>query len=160
MKRLIALFLALVCVFGLVACSANDNENSKSQTEIKNNSATENNDAPVPAPTENDAEYGCLQELADTYGFPIYFKRLEGMNLITIEISENSAKREWLSNDGKVVHDNLEWSIVYNHLIIDGDWQEEFTVDVETGRATSTLDETEYDIIIYNEEGNPIQFAD
>ena len=159
MKKLMALVLALVCVLGLVACSANDNDDSKSQTEIKNNPATENNDVTAPSSTENEAEYGCLKELVDIYGFPIYFKRLEGMNLITVEISENSANREWLSNDGKVVHDNLKWSIVDNHLVIDGDWKEEFTVDVETGRAISTLDETEYHIVIYNEEGNSVNFV-
>lgn len=158
MKKLIALFLALVCVLGLVACSANDNENSKSQTEIKNNPATENNDAPVPAPTENETEYGCLQELVDTYGFPICLRMTEGMELTEIEISENTAERVWMSNNEHTVHENLMWSIDGNHLVISGDWEEEFSINAETGRAVSALNGKEYKIVIYDEDGNPAFF--
>ena len=154
MKKLIALFLALVCVLGLVACSSNDNGDSKEQTEINNNRTTENTDVTAPTSTENDAEYGCLQELVDTYGFPIDLRMTEGMEITTIELSENSAEREWMSNNEKIVHDNLTWSIVDNHLVIDGDWEEEFTVNVESGHAVSALDGKDYKIIIYDKDGN------
>ena len=158
MKKLIALSLALVCVLGLVACSANDNENSKSQTEIKNNPSTESNDVIAPSPTANKTEYGCLQELVDTYGFPIYLRMTEGMEITKIELSENSAERVWMSNNEKIVHDNLTWSIVDNHLVIDGDWEEEFTVNVESGHAVSALDGKDYKFIIYDVNGNPAFF--
>ena len=154
MKKLVAFVLALVCVLGLVACSSNDNGDSKEQTEINNNRTTENTDVTAPTSTENDAEYGCLQELVDTYGFPIDLRMTEGMEISTIELSENSAEREWMSNNEKIVHDNLTWSIVDNHLVIDGDWEEEFTVNVESGHAVSALDGKDYKIIIYDKDGN------
>ena len=158
MKKLVAFVLALVCVLGLVACSSNDNGDSKEQTEINNNRTTENTDVTAPTSTENDAEYGCLQELVDTYGFPIYLRMTEGMERTKIELSENSAERVWMSNNEKIVHDNLTWSIVDNHLVIDGDWEEEFTVNVESGHAVSALDGKDYKIIIYDEDGNPAFF--
>lgn len=153
MKKLIALF-ALVCVLGLVACTANNNENSKSQTEIKNNPSTESNDVIAPSPTANDTEYGCLQELVDTYRFPICLRMTEGMVVTKIELSENSAERVWMSNNERTVHENLMWSIDGNHLVISSDWEEGFTVNVETGRAVSALDGKEYKIVIFDEEGN------
>ena len=162
MKKMIMLVIATICVLGLTACSKTNNDISTPQTDISNNTTVEVNDNDISEPphTQDDTQFGCLQELVDSYGFPIYFKRLEGMNLITVEISENSAKREWKSNDGIIVHDNLKWSIIDNHLLLDGEWKEDFTLNVETGRAVSTLDETEYEIVIYNKEGNPINFAD
>ena len=158
MKKLVAFVLALVCVLGLVACSSNDNGDSKEQTEINNNRTTENTDVTAPTSTENDVEYGCLQELVDTYGFPIDLRMTEGMEITTIELSENSAERVWMSNNEKIVHDNLTWSIVDNHLVIDGDWEEEFTVNVESGHAVSALDGKDYKIIIYDKDGNSAFF--
>ena len=156
MKKLVAFVLALVCVLGLVACSSNGNEDSKEQTEINNNRTTENTDVTAPTSTENDAEYGCLQALVDTYGFPIYFKDLEGMNLITVEISEDSANREWKSNDGIIVHENLKWGIADNHLIISGDWKEEYVINVDTWQVVSALDGKEYEIVIYDKNGDVV----
>lgn len=156
MKKLIVLVLALVCVLGLVACSANDNEDSKTQTEINNNPTMESNNASVPAPTEDDAEFGCLQELVDFYGLPICLRMTEGMELTKVEISEDYATRYWTSSlsNSPTLHENLTWSIDDNHLVICGDWEEEFTINVDTWCAVSALDGKEYKIVIYDENGD------
>lgn len=160
MKKTLALVLLIVFVLGLTACSTANNDISKPQSDPTNNPATEVKDTVVSEPpyVQNDATYGCLQGLVETYGFPICLRMTEGMEITTIELSENSAEREWMSNNEKIVHDNLTWSIVDNHLVIDGDWEEEFTVNVESGHAVSALDGKDYKIIIYDEDGNPAFF--
>lgn len=162
MEKTLALVLLIVFVLGLTACSTTNNDISKPLSDPTNNPPTEVKDKVDSEPpyAQNDATYGCLQGLVETYGFPICLRMTEGMELTKIEISENTAERVWMSNNERTVHENLMWSVDGNHLVISGDWEEEFAVNVETGRAVSTLNEAEYEIIIYNEKGNPIQYCD
>ena len=99
--------------------------------------------------------YGTLQEIVDRYGFPIHLRMTEGMELTEIILSESSATREWMSSlvTGSILHENLSWSISGNNLIIYGEWEESFTIDIMAGRARSKTDGKEYRIVTYDDDG-------
>ncbi len=100
-------------------------------------------------------EYGIFQEVVDSYGFPFYLRYTEGMSLTKIYIFEDNAEREWIhSLEDPAHHDNLTWELKGNTLEISGDWNESFTVNMDTGIVTSLSDGKEYRLIVYDENGD------
>ena len=149
MKKLIALLcLVTVCIF-LCACDCD------SKSKLSNGSDVPNQTTMQPLPTVSGPKYGVLQEIVDSYGFPIYFRMTEGMELTEIILSESMATREWMSSlvTGSTVNSNIEWSISGDHLILSGEWEEEFTINIEAGRAYSKSDGKEYRIVTYDDDG-------
>ena len=147
MKKTVSLLLAVILGISLCACGAEE----VSPTE------------PVATvlPTEPVVHYGALQEIVDTYGFPIYLRMTEGMELTKVVIDEDSAVREWMSSlDGSTRHENLFWSISDNQLTISGEWEDVFTINIDAGRAVSQADGKEYRIVIYDEDGEGAFFVE
>ena len=75
----------------------------------------------------------------------------ESMELTELVLSDKVATREWMSSPvtGATVNSNIEWSIRGEHLILSGEWEEEFTINIEAGRAYSKSDGKEYRIVTY-----------
>lgn len=96
-----------------------------------------------------------LQEIVDRYGFPIHLRMTEGMELTKIVLSESTATREWMSSmvTGSILHENLSWCITEDDLIIYGEWEESFSIDIIVGRAYSKTDGKEYRIVTYDDNG-------
>ena len=94
--------------------------------------------------------------MVDTYGLPINLWRIEGVTLTKFELSEDSAKREWMSNNDQKVKENLSWNIDGDHITISGDWNEGFKIYSDSWRAVSEADGKEYIVIIYNKDGDVI----
>ena len=163
MKRLTALFLALVCVLGLVACSASrtDNSNPSINNSMDNTHSTTPNatnsesNITVEITEENTNQYGALQNMVNTYGFPFKFWNTEGMSFYQFTFTENSVEKEWSeAGHGVAPISNLSWSIVGDELRITGEWEESFTIDMSEGIATSLTDGRKYEIKVAVWEGD------
>ena len=146
MKKTLSFLLAVSLCLSLFGCGA---EEVKQNETIMTVSATDPAD-----------QYGALQEIVDTYGFPIHFRMTEGMELTKIVIYEDSAKREWMSNDSIIVYDNLTWGISENQLSISGEWEDVFTINIDAGRAVSRADGKEYKIVTYDKDGEVAFFVE
>lgn len=131
MKKAIPVCLSLMLVVFLFGCGRNS---EISETE------------PVTEPTVG--EYGMLQELVESYGFPFELRYAEGMELTGIRFYEDSAEREWHTSDDSAQHDSLHWELSGNTLEITGSWSESFTLDMERGTATSLTDGAEYRFVV------------
>lgn len=161
MKKICVLVLTLIVVMGFSACSETDTSNSNEQSgeisvQTKESSSSSSQETTSTSTTVSDNNYGSLQELVDTYGLPINLWRIEGVTLTKIELSEDSAKREWMSNTDQQVQENLSWSIDGDHITICGDWNEEFTISSGNWKAVSETDGKEYIVVIYNKDGDVI----
>ena len=161
MKRLIALCLVVVCLLSLVACSTNDTDNTKPQAGLNNTTTNPNdnttanpndnttanpNDNTTEPPVDNDATIKA--ELIAKVGMPFRLWRTEGMSLWCFTISENSAERNYSNSmEGQFIAKSLSWNIENGELVITGDWNETFTLDLNTMEATSKTDGAVYSII-------------
>ena len=146
------LLLSFVISLCLSLCSCvRDSDNGKRD----NSDLISSQISSTTTPTENKLMYGTLQEIVDRYGFPIHLRMTEGMELTEIILSESSATREWISSlvTGSILHENLSWSISGNNLIIYGEWEESFTIDIMAGSARSKTDGKEYRIVTYDDDG-------
>ena len=147
MKRKLCILLVLILSCCLCACGAG--EAIPTEPDV------------TPMPTEPPTPYGALQTIVDVYGFPIHFRMTEGMELTEVVISENSARREWMSSlDGSSLHENLTWSINDSQLTISGEWEDAFTIDIGAGRTVSRADGKEYRIVTYDDEGEVEFYVD
>ena len=161
MKKICVLVLTLIVVMGFSACSETDTSNSNEQSgeisvQTKESSSSSSQETTSTSTTVPDNNYGSLQELVDTYGLPINLWRIEGVTLTKIELSEDSAKREWMSNTDQQVQENLSWSIDGDHITITGEWNESFNISSGNWRAVSETDGKEYIVVIYNKDGDVI----
>jgi len=148
MNKIKVLALIMIVAACLSACTKTYPENTYQTTEFSSSSSQETSITSTTAVDKN----GSLQELVDTYGLPINLWRIEGVTLTKIELSENSAKREWMSNNDQKVQDNLSWNIDGNHITISGEWNEIFSLNSVNWRAISEKDGKEYIVIIYNKD--------
>lgn len=60
---------------------------------------------------------------------------------------ETNARRVFIYFDGADEHNDLEWEIVGNELIVSGEWNERFTLDLVNMTATSQTDGLVYQIV-------------
>ena len=150
MKKFLLLSFVISLCLSLCSC-VRDSDNGKRD----NSDQISSQISSTTTPTENELMYGTLQEIVDRYGFPIHLRMTEGMELTEIILSESSATREWMSSlvTGSILHENLSWSISGNNLIIYGEWEESFTIDIMAGRARSKTDGKEYRIVTYDDDG-------
>ncbi len=161
MKKICVLVLTLIVVMGFSACSETDTSNSNEQSgeisvQTEESSSSSSQETTSTSTTVSDNNYGSLQELVDTYGLPINLWRIEGVTLTKIELSEDSAKREWMSNTDQQVQENLSWSIDGDLITITGEWNESFNISSGNWRAVSETDGKEYIVVIYNKDGDVI----
>ena len=152
MKKLIAFSLVLVFLFSLVACSANGTDNSKLQTDNNTTTSTPDNtitstpDNTTTSPVDNDETIKA--ELIAKVGLPFRLWKTEGMSLWRITISETSAEREYSNSmEGQFLQKSLSWKIENGELVITGEWNETFTLDLSKMEATSKTDGKVYSIV-------------
>ena len=152
MKKLIAFSLVLVFLLSLVACSANRTDNSK--TQIDNNTTNSPPDSTTTATPDNtatptdDNDATIKAELISKVGLPFRLWKTEGMSLWRITILENSAEREYSNSmEGQFIEKSLFWEIENGELVITGEWNETFTLDLEKMEATSKTDGKVYSIV-------------
>ena len=140
MKKIIALLLALSCVLALVACSKTD-EATTSTGNIEDTASTETK-------TQNEV----LQFFADKYDMKFTLWGPEGQDLYAFYIYPNHAERECHilmpenTDDVAEYHKNLSWEVIDDELIITGEWQETFKIDITAETATSTTTGKVYQI--------------
>jgi hypothetical protein len=153
MKKLIALCLAVVCLLSLVACSTNDTDNTKPQAG-QNNTTANPNDSTISNPDNNttappaDNDATIKAELIAKVGMPFRLWRTEGMSLWCFTISENSAERDYSNSmEGQFIAKSLSWKIENGELVITGEWNETFTLDLNAMKATSKTDGAVYSIV-------------
>lgn len=163
MKKIIALVLILVCVLYLVSCSDADLDEFEPDTD-KNDSDNNINDDDTNDKTDNNNQNGnednnenntpvdndaiLKAELISKFGMPFRLWRTQGMSLWEFTISENSAERGYHNSmEGSFLQKNLSWEIKNGELVITGDWNETFTLDLEAGQAISKTDEAVYKIV-------------
>ena len=150
MKKFLLLFCVFILCLSMCSCVRNSESRNRDDSDLISSlipSAT--------TPTETEPMYGTLQEIVDRYGFPIHLRMTEGMELTEIVLSESTATREWMSSmvTGSILHKNLSWSITEDDLIIYGEWEESFSIDIIVGRAYSKTDGKEYRIVTYDDNG-------
>lgn len=140
MKRIITLFFALSCVLALVGCS-----------KIKEPATpTSNIEDTVSAETQTQNEI--LQFFADTYNMKFTLWGPEGHDLYAFYIYPDHAYRECFilmpanTNDVAEYNKNLAWEVVDDELIITGEWQETFKIDISAKTATSVATGKVYQI--------------
>jgi hypothetical protein len=152
MKKLVAFSLVLVFLLSLAACSANKTDDSKPQIDNNTtNSSPDNNTTSTPdntttPPVDNDATIKA--ELIAKVGLPFRLWKTEGMSLWRITILENSAEREYSNSmEGQFIEKSLSWEIENGELVITGEWNETFTLDLDKMEATSKTDGKVYSIV-------------
>jgi hypothetical protein len=142
MKKFIAFLLCLTILLSFTACSGNnrserngDNYRADGELEIRFS------DPDLRSESEK-------QELMDQYGTPFYIRRTFGMQLIIFTFDEAGVLREHMDSmkDGTETH-NASWDVIDGELIISGEWNESFTLDLENSTATSKSDNEVYRIV-------------
>jgi hypothetical protein len=152
MKKLVAFSLVLVFLLSLAACSANKTDDSKPQIDNNTtNASPDNNTTSTPdntttPPVDNDATIKA--ELIAKVGLPFRLWKTEGMSLWRITILENSVEREYSNSmEGQFIEKSLSWEIENGELVITGEWNETFTLDLDKMEATSKTDGKVYSIV-------------
>ena len=152
MKKLIAFSLVLVFLLSLAACSANGIDDSKLQSDNSiTNSTPDNNTTSTPdntttPPADNDTTIKA--ELIAKVGLPFRLWKTEGMSLWRITILDNSAEREYSNSmEGQFIEKSLSWEIENGELVITGEWNETFVLDLDKMEATSKTDGKVYSIV-------------
>ena len=138
MKKLRALLLALICLLSLAGCSKN--------VEITAEDINAGTIAQTEAPNE------VLTFLDEKYGLAFRLWGPEGHDLYVFHIFPDHAERECHilmpanTDDIAEFHEDLAWEIAGNELIITGDWEESFLIDISANTATSTATGKVYEI--------------
>jgi hypothetical protein len=143
MKKLITFSLVMFFLLSLAACSANGTDDSKPQI---GNNTTSTPDNTITSSVDNDATIKA--ELIAKVGLPFRLWKTEGMSLWRITILENSAEREYSNSmEGQFIEKSLSWEIENGELVITGEWNETFTLDLDKMEATSKTDGKVYSIV-------------
>ena len=147
MKKLIVFFLALFCVLGTVGCSEKVTHDPAPQTEQNHITANPEDNEPL-ADTPVNGDDALKAELFEKYGTPFCLRRAEGMGMWMFTLTETTAKREYHhSIEGSFHQEALSWKIENGELIITGEWNESFSLDMAAGEASSKTDGAVYRII-------------
>lgn len=103
---------------------------------------------------QNTDLYGVLDSMIENHGFPFRLWHSEGADYYDFIFMEDSAQREIFVNfDGPYTMSNLSWSITENELVISGEWEETFIIDMDSGVAKSENDGKEYWISTQQQDG-------
>lgn len=160
MKRIACAVLLLTISLLLVACVCDSEENDDSErtptvcyaepdTVDKEHSGSNVID-PIDTTDSISEKYGVLQKIIDTYGFPLEFEMMEGMEKTEIILYDGYAERDWRTNNRKELTENLLWQISGNILEISGNWEESFNVDIDAGTMTSLSTQKEYRLLVHD----------
>ena len=145
MKKFLIGVLCLLMVLStvLVGCSKADKETE---------AATPTGNIEETASTETKTQNEVLQFFADKYDMKFTLWGPEGQDLYAFYIYPNYAERECQilmpenTDDVAEYHKNLSWEVIDDELIITGEWQETFKIDITAETATSTTTGKVYQI--------------
>ena len=135
MKKITAFLVVLYCVLALLGCSTADKEGT---------AATVTDNIALIETSEATFQNEILNYFADKYNMMFRLWGPEGQDLYAFYIYPDYAERECHilmpanTADVSEYHKNLSWKVVDNELIIAGEWQETFTIDISAETATST----------------------
>lgn len=138
MKRMTAFLAALVCVLGLASCT-------KSQDIA--------DDTCIPSESALSTNNEILKYLSDKYAMRFNLRYSDGHDLYVVYIFPDHAERSCdllmpANTDDVSSHDkNLSWEVDGYELIITGEVEESFRIDISTETATSTSTGKVYRII-------------
>ena len=154
LNKLPLLLFSILIVFSLSSCSTGK---EPKETSADNESigtsvtgSTEYTDIDTTSPSEcTYADNETLDVIVSECGYPFRFYCPVDMELYHFRFYESYARREYSSFyiNGMIEHDNLDWEIAGNEMIVSGDWNERFTIDLETFTATSQTDGKVYRIV-------------
>ena len=139
MKKLTTLLMALICLLSLLGCS-------------KANEAVPVDDTTAGTTAEADIPNEVCTFLDETYGMTFRLWGPEGSDLYVFRIYPDHAERECHilmpanTDDIAEYHEDLAWEIVGNELIITGEWEGSFLIDISANTATSTATGKVYEI--------------
>lgn len=139
MNHMLLCILALTTASSLAACSKLP-ENAVEETSI-------------PQYSELSSDNKALTYLMDAYAMRFKLRCSDGHDLYVFYIFPDHAERSCdmlmpaNSNDVSVYNKNLSWKVDGDELIISGEWEESFTIDISTQTAASTLTGKVYQII-------------
>ena len=142
MKKFLALMMAFMLVPVFLACTSKDTE--AGQTE-DNNQIT---DIPQTDPPETaDPDAALKSELLEKYGGKFEFYLAFDMQLINFIFDETTVVRQHFDSlkDEHPTH-NGTWAIVNGELVVSGEWNESFILNLEFNTATSKSDGSVYPI--------------
>jgi hypothetical protein len=140
MKKLLGLMLAFTLVLGLLACTSKDAEMGQNDEQTSNTPQTD-----PPATVNPDAEMKA--ELLEKYGGKFEFYLAFDMQLINFNFDETTVVRQHFDSlkDEQPTH-NGTWDIVNGELVVSGEWNEIFILNLESNKAISKSDGREYPI--------------
>ena len=140
MKKLLALMLAFTLVLGLLACTSKDTEVGQIGEQTSNTHRTD-----PPATVNPDAELKA--ELLEKYGGKFEFYLAFDMQLINFNFDETTVVRQHFDSlkNEQPTH-NGTWNIVDGELVVSGEWNESFILNLESNKAISKSDGREYPI--------------
>ena len=139
LKKLTSLLMALICLLSLLGCS-------------KANEDVPVDDTAAGTTAEADTPNEVLTFLDEKYGLTFRLWGPEGSDLYVFRIYPDHAERECHilmpanTNDIAEYHEDLAWEIVGNELIITGEWEGSFLIDISAETATSASTGKVYEI--------------
>ena len=140
MKKLAIYLMVIIGLLSLTCCAKTDKENP----------AQSANTITVPATEEAESSNEVLQFLTDKYDLKFTLWGPEGQDLYAFHVYPNYAERECHilmpanTDDVAEYHKGLSWEVVGDELIIAGEWQETFRIDITAETATSTTTDKVY----------------
>lgn len=146
MKRLSVFFWAVAMCVCLCACtndSGSENPDDTVISIIANGENLSSTEEPENGPNGNITK----QLLLDQYGGEFELCRSFGMELIRFKFDETSVTREHLDSmkDDVPTHTGT-WDIIDGQLVVTGEWNEIFILDLDANIAISKTDGEEYRI--------------
>lgn len=139
MKRMIWYILALVIAISLAACS-------KTQEYVVE-------DTSIPQESELSIGNEVLKYFTEKYDMRFDLWCPDGHDLYAFYIFPDHAERRCdmlmptNTNDVSEYDNNLSWKVDGDELIITGEWEESFKINISTGTATSTTSNKVYQIV-------------
>lgn len=160
MRRIACIAILLTMSLLLAACvrdpeNIQNTQNRATEDTIAMGTVTEDIetfDATIGSETlsNSSSEYGVMQEIVDSYGFPFHFRMTEGMEMTKVSVFSDHAERDWMSNNSSTLYEHLAWSIIEDHLTISGEWEEEFIIDIDSGTLTSLSTQKVYKLAVHD----------
>lgn len=139
MKRMTAFLAALVCVLGLASCAKSPDIAA--------------DDTSIPLESESATSNEMLKYFSDKYAMRFNLRCSDGHDLYVVYIFPDHAERSCdllmpaNTDDVSEYDKNLSWEIDGDELIITGEVEESFRIDISTETATSTSTGKVYRII-------------
>lgn len=150
LKRLLCCLLAVSVSLLLAACVWEPENIQNTQNGVTEDIETFDFTIGSETLSNSGFEYGVMQEIVDSYGFPFYFRMTEGMEMTEVSVFSDHAERVWMSNNSSTLYEHLAWSIIEDHLTISGEWEEEFIVDIDSGTLSSLSTQKVYKLVVHD----------